>query len=79
MRSDGDCPGHTIKEMAGSRKQCGRECDSMNYCKGYLYILSTGKKFSHPPCLLKRKMCKKRVYIDGLDISAYFKTRREGK
>ena len=79
LRLEGDCGGHDIKQIDGTRRACGKECDQMPTCMGYLYILPGEKKFPYPPCFLKKKMCEKPSFINGLDISAYFKNITQGK
>ena len=79
MRLEGDCVGNDLEQRRGSRRECGKACNQLGDCKGFLYVVSAGKKFNHPPCFLKAKMCMTPVNIEGLDISAYFKTNVEGK
>ena len=71
---EGDCEGHDIRQIDGTRAQCGKACYALDYCEGFLYILPAEKKFPHPPCYLKKKMCKTPLVLTALDISAYFKS-----
>ena len=72
-RVDGDCGGHDIKQMTGTRSDCGQVCDLLADCKGYIYIIAAEQRFPHPPCYLKNKMCSKPKTLQGLDVSAYYK------
>ena len=73
MELEGDCEGHDLKQINGSRRKCGKRCNLLPNCKGYLYIVAGEKPFPHPPCYLKSEMCKTPVNVQGLEITAYFK------
>ena len=70
---DGDCGGNDIAGFRVTREQCAAKCTSTPKCAGWGYIVSGTRKWPHPPCFLKNKMCEKPVHVKGLTITSYFK------
>ena len=77
----GDCAGNDLAQVTATREECRKQCDEKDTCAGYLYVVrfGYGKKYPHPPCFLKKKMCLTPSIVPSLDIAANFKTTTDGK